>query len=168
MNAETTCSKLYLCAVPRSIYLTYLKSVKSPLLIAFALGSFIVSNGSQQFQNLVIARWTEMSKGGSIASAITTIYLNKLLFAACAVSVSMYMRSYLTMRVGVRASETIHLEMLKSVFRAPISFFSATPSGQLLTRFGKELEVVDRTLPDNIASVMYCFLQIFFSTMALA
>lgn len=143
--------------VPRSTYTAYLKSVKSPLIIELALGSFFTSNGSQFFQQLVIARWTEMSNGGSIAAAVSAKYLSKLVYAACAVSVSMYMRSYLTMRVGVRASKTIHAEMLKSVFRAPTSFFSATPSGQLLTRFGKELEVVDNSLPDGIPSVLYCF-----------
>jgi ATP-binding cassette subfamily C (CFTR/MRP) protein 1 len=62
----------------------------------------------------------------------------------------------------------IHSAMLKSVFGAPIAFFSSTPSGQLLTRFGRELDVVDRSLPDGIASVLYCFLQVFFSSLALA
>jgi len=155
-------------AVPRSTYATYFKSVKSPLLIAAALASFFVSNGSQFFQQLIIARWTEASKGGAIAAAVSAKYLNKLVYAAVMVSVSMYFRSYLTMRVGVRASKVLHSNMLTTVFQKPISFFSATPSGQLLTRFGKELEVVDRSLPDGIASVLFCFLQIFFSTMALA
>jgi len=155
-------------AVPRSTYLTYFKTVKSPMLIAAALASYFVANGSQFFQQLVVARWTEAGKGGVISAAVSAKYLNKLVLAAGMVSVSMYFRSFLTMRVGVNASKTLHEKMLKSVFRAPLSFFSATPSGQLLTRFGKELEVVDRSLPDGIASVLYCFLQIFFSTMALA
>ena len=90
------------------------------------------------------------------------------MLAAIGASVTMYMRSFLTMKLGVRASKTIHRAMLKSVFGAPISFFSSTPSGQLLTRFGRELEVVDRALPDGIGSVMFCFLQVFFSSLALA
>lgn len=145
-----------------------MKAVKNPLLIALALGSYFASNGSQFLQQLIIAKWTEASTGGSIAAAVSSKYCRRLIYAACGVSISMFVRSYLTMKMGVRASKTIHGEMLKSVFRAPISFFSATPSGQLLTRFGKELEVVDRSLPDGIASVLYCFLQIFFSTLALA
>ena len=155
-------------AVPRSTYATYFKSVRSPLLIAAALASYFVSNGSQLFQQLIIARWTEASSGGGIALAVSAKYLNKLVYAAVLVSISMYFRSYLTMRVGVRASKSLHQKMLKSVFEAPLSFFSATPSGQISTRFGKELEVVDRSLPDGISSVLFCFLQIFFSTLALA
>ena len=155
-------------AVRLGTYTTYVKSVKSPLLIAGAIAAYLVSNGSQFFQQLIIARWTDAGKGGAMAAAVTAKYLNQLVFAAVMVSVSMYYRSYLTMRVGVRASNDIHRKMLRSVFQAPLSFFSATPSGQLLTRFGKELDVVDRSLPDGIASVLYCSLQIFFSIVALA
>jgi ABC-type multidrug transport system fused ATPase/permease subunit len=49
-----------------------------------------------------------------------------------------------------------------------MSFFDATPSGQLLSRFGKEMETVDNALPDGIGSVLFCFLQIGMSTAALA
>ena len=154
-------------SIPRSTYLTYFRSVKNPLLIAVALASYFASNGSQFFQQLIVAKWTEASSGG-IAAAVSAKYCRQLIYAAAGVSLTMCMRSYLTMKVGVRASSTIHRAMTKSVFGAPISFFSSTPSGQLLTRFGKELEVVDRSLPDGIASVMYCFLQVFFSTLALS
>ncbi len=154
-------------SIPRSTYLTYFRSVKNPLLIALALASYFASNGSQFFQQLIIAKWTEASTGG-IAAAVSAKYCRQLVYAAAGVSLTMCLRSYLTMKVGVRASKTIHQAMVKSVFGAPISFFSSTPSGQLLTRFGKELEVVDRNLPDSLASVLYCFLQVFFSTLALA
>eukprot|EP00985_Skeletonema_marinoi_P002055 scaffold834_cov144-Skeletonema_marinoi.AAC.2 len=154
-------------SIPRSTYLTYFRSVKNPLLIALALASYFASNGSQFFQQLIVAKWTEASTGG-IAAAVSAKYCRQLIYAAAGVSVTMCLRSYLTMKVGVRASKTIHQAMTKSVFGAPISFFSSTPSGQLLTRFGKELEVVDRSLPDGIASVLYCFLQVFFSTLALS
>ncbi len=154
-------------SIPRSTYLTYFRSVKNPLLITLALASYFASNGSQFFQQLIIAKWTEASTGG-IAAAVSAKYCRQLIYAAAGVSVTMCLRSYLTMKVGVRASKTIHKAMVKSVFGAPISFFSSTPSGQLLTRFGKELEAVDRSLPDGLASVMYCFLQVFFSTLALA
>jgi len=156
-------------SIPRSTYLTYFRSVKNPLLIAFALASYFASNGSQFFQQLIVAKWTEASTGaGGIAAAVSAKYCRQLIYAAAGVSVTMCLRSYLTMKVGVRASRTIHQAMTNSVFGAPISFFSSTPSGQLLTRFGKELEVVDRSLPDGIASVLYCFLQVFFSTLALS
>ena len=104
-------------AVPRSTYMNYFKSVKSPLLVVAALASYFVSNGSQAFQQLIIAKWTEVGKGGSIAAAVSATYLNKLVLVAGLVSVSMYARSFLTMKVGVRASRSLHEKMLKSVFK---------------------------------------------------
>jgi len=154
-------------AIPRSTYFTYIKAVRNPLLIAAALGSFIASNGAQFVQQYIIAKWTEMATE-EITAAVSARYLQNLVYAAGMVSVFLWLRSYLMMRVGVRASKYLHRGMLSSVFNAPLSFFSATPSGQLLTRFGRELDVVDRSLPDGIASVLFCVLQIFFSTLALA
>lgn len=154
-------------AVPLSTYVSYLKSVRKPLLIAAMIGSFLMSNGAQFFQQYTVARWTELA-GDPMATALGGRYLRSLVVAAGVVSVFLWLRSYLTMRVGVRASEFLHSRMLRSVFGAPMSFFDATPSGQLLSRFGKEMETVDRAVPDSIGSVLFCFLQIFFSIGALA
>jgi ABC-type multidrug transport system fused ATPase/permease subunit len=132
------------------------------------LGSFLLANGAQFFQQYIVAKWTEVGSGDAMAVALGAKYLNSLVNAAGVVSVFLWIRSYLTMRVGVRASEFLHKKMLTSVFKAPMAFFDATPSGQLLSRFGKEMETVDRNLPDGIGSVLFCFLQIGLSTLALA
>ena len=58
--------------------------------------------------------------------------------------------------------------MVASIFRAPVTFFDTTPSGQILSRFGREMEVIDRSLPDGIGSVLFCFLQIFLSVLTIA
>jgi len=158
-------------AVPRSTYLTYFKSVGQPLLILAMLSSYLLSNGAQFYQQYIVAKWTEIGSAGAgdaIAVALGGKYLRSLINAACVVSVFLWLRSFLTMRVGVKASTHLHSKMLSSIFRAPLSFFDATPSGQLLSRFGKEMETVDRNLPDGIGSVLYCFVQLFLSGAALA
>lgn len=155
-------------AVPRSTYVAYFKSVRKPLLVAAMVLSYLMANGAQFFQQYIVAKWTEIGTGDSMAVAMGGKYLRSLVNAAGVVSVFLWLRSFLTMRVGVRASEFLHNRMVSSVFAAPISFFDATPSGQLLSRFGKEMETVDRALPDSIGSVLFCFLQIFFSGAALA
>lgn len=103
-----------------------------------------------------------------MAVALGGRYLRTLVYSAGAVSVFLWIRSYLTMLFGARASEFYHERMLTSVFRAPMSFFDATPSGQILSRFGKEIEVIDRNLPDSLASVLFCALQIVSSAASLA
>lgn len=155
-------------AVPWSTYVTYLKAVRSPLLITAMLASYLLANGAQFYQQLIVARWTEAGTSQGIAAALGAKYLRLLVNGAGVVSVFLWLRSFLTMKVGLNASEYLHNRMLSSVFAAPMSFFDATPSGQLLSRFGKELETVDRALPDGFGSVLFCFLQIFMSCAALA
>ena len=145
-------------AVPISTYITYFKAVRSPLLIATTLACFLMANGAQFFQQYVVAKWTELGKDA--ASALGGQYLQSLVYAACVVSVFLWLRSFLLMRVGMKASEFLHNRMLTSVFNSPVTFFDTTPSGQLLARFGKELETIDRSVPDGIGSVLFCFLNI--------
>jgi ABC-type multidrug transport system fused ATPase/permease subunit len=109
-----------------------------------------------------------MAGSGAMTAALGTQYLNNLIYAAGVVSVFLWLRSFLIMSVSLRASSFYHNKMLSSVFRAPMSFFDATPSGQILSRFGKELETVDRALPESISSVLFCALQIASSVLALS
>lgn len=155
-------------AVPWSTYVTYFKAVGQPLLVVAMLSSYLLANGAQFFQQYTVAKWTEVGAGDAMAVALGGQYLRSLVNAAGVVSVFLWVRSFLTMRVGVTASEFFHSRMLTSVFAAPMAFFDSTPSGQLLSRFGKETETIDRGVPDSIGSVLFCFLQIFFSVGALA
>lgn len=155
-------------AVPRSTYISYLKAVRHPALIVAMVTAYIMASGAQFYQQYIVAKWTEIGTGSSMAAALQSRYLQSLVHGAGVVSVFLWLRSFSTMKVGVNASEFLHNRMLSSVFGAPMSFFDATPSGQLLSRFGKEMETVDRALPDGMGSVLFCFLQIFLSATALA
>lgn len=157
-DLQTIDDKMSEGAVPIATYMTYLKSVRNPLLISTALGCYLLSNSAQFFQQYTVAKWTEL--GVETASALGSRYLQSLVYAAGVVSVTLWLRSFLLMKVGSKASEFIHNKMLASVFNAPVTFFDSTPSGQLLSRFGKELETVDRGVPDGIGSVLFCFLNI--------
>ena len=154
-------------AIPFSTYISYFRAVRSPLLVIGMLASYLTVNGAQFFQQYTVAKWSEAASAG-LSTAMGASYLRSLLNAAIVVSVFLWFRSYLLMRVGLRVSGFLHSRMLKAVFRAPLSFFSSTSSGTLMSRFGKELETVDRGVPDSLGSVLFCFLQIFTSIGALA
>lgn len=155
-------------AVPLSTYIGYLKAVRSPALLAAMVMAFATANGAQLFQQYTVAKWTEFATENALAAALGSSYLQSLVYAAGVVSVFLWLRSYLTMHVGARASAFYHERMVSSVFQAPMSFFDATPSGQILSRFGKEIGTIDRALPESLASVLFCALQIGSSALALA
>eukprot|EP00529_Nitzschia_sp_RCC80_P002595 CAMPEP_0113507982 /NCGR_PEP_ID=MMETSP0014_2-20120614/36759_1 /TAXON_ID=2857 /ORGANISM="Nitzschia sp." /LENGTH=1682 /DNA_ID=CAMNT_0000403635 /DNA_START=279 /DNA_END=5327 /DNA_ORIENTATION=+ /assembly_acc=CAM_ASM_000159 len=163
----STDDKMTSDAVPLSAYFGYLRAVGSPVHIIAMLASFGIVNGAQFYQQFTVSKWTDVA-ATSTAAAMGGQYLGNLVNAAFVVSFFLFCRSYLTMLVGRRASAFYHNKMLSSVFRAPMKFFDSTPSGQILSRFGKELETVDKSLPETVASVIFCVLQIFSSGAALA
>mmetsp|Transcript_22471 Transcript_22471/g.50152 ORF Transcript_22471/g.50152 Transcript_22471/m.50152 type:complete len:755 (-) Transcript_22471:4575-6839(-) len=154
-------------AVPLSTYIGYFKAIGSPALVIGTVASFLVADGARFFQQYTVSKWTEMA-GSAGAGALGGQYLNRLAYAAGVASVFLWLRSFSMMSVGLKASTFYHKRMIASVFRAPMSFFDATPSGQILSRFGKELETVDRALPESMASLLYCFIQISISIVALS
>ncbi|KAL3923783.1 MAG: hypothetical protein SGILL_001446, partial [Bacillariaceae sp.] len=155
-------------AVPLSTYVGYLRAIGSPSLVIGMLASYVIADGASFFQQYTVSKWTEMAGSSSMSAALGTQYLNNLVYAAGVVSVFLWLRSYLTMIVGQRASRFYHRRMLSSVFRAPMSFFDGTPSGQILSRFGRELEIVDRSLPDAYGTTLFCVLRIMSNVLALS
>jgi len=155
-------------AVPLSIYAKYFKSIRKPQLVVLALACVVMVNSAQFFQQYVVAKWTGLGRGDALSTALSGGHLRTLAYAAVAVSISLFLRGFFIMRAGTRASEFYHSRMLSTVMKAPVSFFDTTPSGQFLARFGKEMETIDRAIPDSIASVLYCFLQIFMTAIGLA
>lgn len=62
---------------------------------------------------------------------------------------------------GLRASKTLHSQMLETIFHVPISFFDSTPIGRILNRFSKDQYTVDIDLPENIGSLVFCIFSVF-------
>lgn len=55
---------------------------------------------------------------------------------------------------GIFASRRLHLDLLHNILRCPVSFFEQTPSGNLVNRFSKEMDIIDSTLPQIIKMFM--------------
>ncbi|XP_028966394.1 multidrug resistance-associated protein 1 [Galendromus occidentalis] len=63
-------------------------------------------------------------------------------------------------KATITAATELHKEMLRSVMRAPLSFFDTTPMGRLLNRFGKDLDQLDVQLPLMANFMLEMFFQI--------
>lgn len=57
------------------------------------------------------------------------------------------------------ASVFLHNYMAANVFRNPMQFFDATPTGRILSRFSADIEVVD-TLSQQLSDTVYCFMDV--------
>jgi ABC-type multidrug transport system fused ATPase/permease subunit len=56
----------------------------------------------------------------------------------------------------LKASSVLHNRMLKSLFRAPVSFFDSTPQGRIINRFSADQDTLDVALPRNLNSLYAC------------
>jgi ABC-type multidrug transport system fused ATPase/permease subunit len=53
-----------------------------------------------------------------------------------------------------KASKRLHERAISALLRAPVSFWHSTPSGRILNRLSRDLNVVDQELPDSVNDTM--------------
>ncbi|XP_014219235.1 multidrug resistance-associated protein 1 isoform X2 [Copidosoma floridanum] len=54
------------------------------------------------------------------------------------------------------AARQMHNVMMRGVLRAPLTFFDTTPIGRIISRFAKDVDVLDTSLPQQISDTIYC------------
>merc|ERR1712073_166709 len=57
-------------------------------------------------------------------------------------------------------AKTLHNKMLGNILRSPLSFFDTTPQGRILNRFGKDVDVLDTTMPMIFRGWITCLLEV--------
>ncbi len=68
--------------------------------------------------------------------------------------------SVLLALASLRASSVLHIRLIGDVLRLPMVFFDTTPTGRLLNRFSKDVDVLDNTLPFVIRGWITTLLQV--------
>ncbi|KAI4500902.1 hypothetical protein M0802_004113 [Mischocyttarus mexicanus] len=58
------------------------------------------------------------------------------------------------------AARQMHIMMLRAVMRAPLTFFDTTPTGRIISRFAKDVDVLDTSLPPQISDSIYCLFEV--------
>uniref|UniRef100_T1GCH9 ABC-type glutathione-S-conjugate transporter n=1 Tax=Megaselia scalaris TaxID=36166 RepID=T1GCH9_MEGSC len=60
----------------------------------------------------------------------------------------------------LNAALVLHLKLLFNTLRVPMSFFDTTPTGRILSRFSKDIDAVDVTLPRIIIDCLWCLFEV--------
>nr|XP_031863483.1 uncharacterized protein CI109_001359 [Kwoniella shandongensis]KAA5530555.1 hypothetical protein CI109_001359 [Kwoniella shandongensis] len=137
-------------AVTLSTYVKYAQSMGSwtlPLTCAYLL---IMSQSASVLNNLFLGYWSEDKFKGVSQGGYMGIYAG----LGGAMALFTWASTYAVFLAGMRASFTMFNKAWTSVMRSGLSWHDRTPTGRIISRLSKDVEVSD----DRLASVWYLLL----------
>lgn len=78
-----------------------------------------------------------------------------MILLICASFIIAVLRELIIFNIVIRGTSKIHLEMTKRILRAKVVFFDSNPIGRILTRFSKDMVVLDLVFPYIVVLVSY-------------
>jgi len=67
----------------------------------------------------------------------------------------------LGLRLGaVRAARILHMFLLSRMLRVPMWFFDTTPVGRIISRFSKDIDIVDQTIVEVVNWFVWCAFEV--------
>ena len=83
-------------------------------------------------------------------------YAGFSMFAVILTLCSAYVQTF----ASLRAARSLHIGMINSLMRAPMSFFHSTPLGRILNRFSKDQNDIDKTMEFAVGLLIRGFVQL--------
>ncbi|XP_071937955.1 ABC transporter C family member 5 isoform X2 [Coffea arabica] len=137
--------------VSMKVYLSYMAAAYKGLLIP------LIVLAQTLFQVLQIASswwmaWANPQTVGDQPRTSSLVLILVYMALAFGSSWFVFMRAVLVATFGLTAAQKLFLKMLRTVFRAPMSFFDSTPAGRILNRVSVDQSVVDLDIPFRLGS----------------
>ncbi|XP_058074514.1 ABC transporter C family member 3-like [Magnolia sinica] len=134
-----------------SVYWKYITMASGGALVPFVLLAQILFQGLQIGSNYWMAWAAPVSK--DTRAPVEGLVLI-LVYVALAIgsSICVFVRSLLLVTAGYKTATQLFNKMHVCIFRAPMSFFDSTPSGQILNRASTDQSAVDTSIPFQMGS----------------
>lgn len=107
-----------------------------------------------------LAFWAESQAELGTADRPLGFYLGIYFALAIGYAVATVARSVWYLNLALYASKKMHNKMLQSILRAPVSFFDTTPIGRIISRFSRDVNVLDEILPQYFQQMLTTVLNI--------
>lgn len=135
-----------------SLYLYYLKTVDWASLVGFVVTGALCALWPVLGQ-LWLMRWTEANESADQVN--TPLYFWIFAVLETGKVVTLFLAVWYGLVVfAPKAVRVLHSRLLKTTMRAPLSFFVATPQGDLVNRFSKDIGQVDLMLPMSMFTAL--------------
>ncbi|KAK8521587.1 hypothetical protein V6N12_031481 [Hibiscus sabdariffa] len=143
-------------------YLQYLRHLKGFLYFTLAVLLHVVFIIGQLIQSYWLA--SEIQSSQVSKRELLTVFT----VIGCSLSIFLLLRSFYVVLLGCGASESIFSTLLKSLFRAPMSFYDSTPVGRILSRVSIDLSTIDLEMAFKLSLGVGSAMQTYFSFIVLA
>ncbi|XP_023365537.1 canalicular multispecific organic anion transporter 1-like [Otolemur garnettii] len=153
-----------------SVILKYLHACTWPwvwLVVATYLGQNLMGFG----QNLWLSAWAqgakhmdEFTEWKQTRSSKLTIYGLLGLIQGLFVCLG----AYVATRGSLTASRALYVQLLNNVLHLPLQFFETTPIGQIISRFTKDINIIDTRFHYHLRTWINCTLDIVVTVLVIA
>ncbi|KAJ4725240.1 ABC transporter C family member 3 [Melia azedarach] len=142
-----------------SVYWKYITTAYGGALVPFILLAQILFQILQIGSNYWMAWATPVSEDVKPPVGGPTLII---VYVALAIGSSFCIlaRSTLLATAGYKTATLLFNKMHLCIFRAPMSFFDATPSGRILSRASTDQSAVDANLPSQVGAVAFSMIQL--------
>ncbi|KAL7550680.1 hypothetical protein ACHAWF_013900 [Thalassiosira exigua] len=127
------------------------------IMFSFVFLTYILSAGTNVLNTVWVSVWTA---DAGYQNQTETFYIIGYAGTAVLMGLIAFVRSYGLASFGVRASFQLHGSVLRSVLRAPMSFYDTTPTGRILSRFSKDMHTVDHEIADFLDIFVFIVIQL--------
>eukprot|EP01113_Clastostelium_recurvatum_P032146 TRINITY_DN4086_c0_g1_i4.p1 TRINITY_DN4086_c0_g1~~TRINITY_DN4086_c0_g1_i4.p1 ORF type:complete len:1493 (-),score=493.27 TRINITY_DN4086_c0_g1_i4:12-4490(-) len=135
-----------------SLYFQFCAAGGVFLFVAF-ISIFIVETAARTGTDWWLSYW---SSNGFLPNAQPIdFYIGIYVAFGAATAMMVIVRSWTYVMFNYYLSKNLHLDLLVSILRSPMSFFDTTPLGRIINRFTRDLDGVDQLLPQTFQMFLF-------------
>jgi ABC-type multidrug transport system fused ATPase/permease subunit len=140
-------------SVQFEVYLSYMKAVKNPVLVALVIVFMIIAQAASSGVDYFVAIWVNWEESLIVPLFRRTteeIRDRYVMVYGILVAILVYMtlqKTFSFFYLCLRVSKNLHDQMFRGIIRASMYFFNTNSSGRILNRFSKDIGTIDSTLP---------------------
>ncbi|XP_071114641.1 multidrug resistance-associated protein 1-like [Haliotis cracherodii] len=162
--------------VTLNVFLAYGRAI-GPWTVVIALIMYSLFQATSVTSITWLSKWTDdnslnnltlLPSNSSGRMEKNSYYLEAYGIFGVAQTVSILTFSFLWNLRTVKASGILHLNMLRNVLKAPMSFFDTTPTGRIVNRFSQDIDTIDTRMANLVESAINTLFQVLSSIIVIS